>query len=158
MTEAFIVICVYITWAFLHEMSHVLVAKWVVGITDYSIVLYPHKHDGKWYWARSSYVFSQEPTVEQRACVFFAPRLLSSVACLAFVFGSIIGNWWYIFWLGGVVDHFIGSLGIGGHSDLYRTAMYAGTTRGYLRVLLLSVLFTSCVLAFMLHRLVWWVS
>jgi hypothetical protein len=123
-----IAIVSYFIWSYIHEMSHVLAAKCTVGVTDYEIKIFPNKHPvtREWRWASYQCWFKREPTPDEQAIISLAPRIPNFIAVIAFMFATLMNGWllliWAIFWGAGLVDLFVGSLGISEHSDLRKAA------------------------------------
>ena len=129
-------IATFFAWATIHELSHLLLVKRAVGVTWFKIIPYPHIVQGQFYFARVVYLPKETPSDEQLIKIHLAPRLPDVVAC--FILGltqtllshyytwfsehKIILIIWLIFWFGGVVDLFVGSLGIRRNSDLRRAS------------------------------------
>jgi len=113
----------YFGWCYIHEMSHILMAKATVGIYTYVLRIFPHKYPGVgWRWAACQYVFKTQPTSKQRAAISLAPRIPDTIALIMFALTGLFTGWaaliWGICWGAGVIDTITGSLGISEHSDL----------------------------------------
>ena len=69
---------------------------------------------------------SKEPTDEDKAWISIAPRFPGVLAAFMFVLTGFTSGWlaliWAIFWGAGLVDMFVGSLGISQYSDLQKAA------------------------------------
>lgn len=112
-------------WIVIHEMSHILAAKQIAPVKDIKLWLYPHRdEEGKFYFARVRWSWDPWPVISDfvLAMVYLAPRIPDLFATLMFPYGFLFSNpWcyvWYIFWAGGLIDLFVGSLGIRKYSDL----------------------------------------
>lgn len=118
-------------WCYIHEMSHILMAKKRVGLKWYRLKLYPHKYNGSWRWAACEYMPEKPPTPVDEALISLAPRIPDLFACWLFV-GTPMVHWlfgsglftliWFIFFGAGIVDLINGSLGLSPHSDLQKAA------------------------------------
>lgn len=132
------VIGTWLAWNVIHEMSHVLMAKALVGLKTWKIYPYPHKVGDNFVWARSRWKFIEKPTCHQKAAIHLAPRipnivfiLLMAVVCMA---QSPLAMFWLIFCGGALVDLFTGSLGISKFSDLKITSCQLGISPWWLRI------------------------
>jgi hypothetical protein len=117
-------------WAYIHEFSHVFMAK-RFGATNTKIDIYmPPKRmdDGTHRWARYQWTKTREVTDKERAALMLAPRIPNLPAIIAFPFFGLFPEWVAAFWFllmgGGVVDFIAGSIGRSEYSDLRRAAGY----------------------------------
>ena len=115
-------ILTYFVWAYIHEYSHLLVARKLVGVKSYEMKLYPHKSETLGFvFASVSYVFKkQRISLEERARISFAPRIADSVAIIVFPFTSDLDLFWIILVGGGLVDTIRGSFIFSPTSDIKR--------------------------------------
>lgn len=125
-------------WNFLHEISHIIMAKLLVGAKNVEIHPYPHFSDESFYWSRSKWSYEESPTIYQKAAIYMAPRIidilfiaLMVITCLSH---SSFAIFWLIFCAGGVVDLFVGSLGIGENTDLIKTSKILNISPWWFRV------------------------
>lgn len=119
------VLLVYLLWTIIHEASHVLAANEISPVKDVRFWFYPHKDEnGKFYFARVKWSWEPWPIASDLVLgtVYLAPRIPDFFATLLFPHGYLFPSpWcyvWYIFWGGGLIDLFVGSLGIRKYSDL----------------------------------------
>jgi len=123
---------------------HLSAAQTLVGVKWYKIRPYPHFMDGKLYFASIQYILEREPTEEEQAIISIAPRAAGLIACIALPFVALTGWWWLMILVaGGVVDTFVGSLGIREHSDLRRAAKNAKMSPWQLRAAGMVAVFCS---------------
>lgn len=110
----------YLIWSYLHEYAHISMAEYCVGVREYSLKLYPHKHPKLGFvFASASYTLEREPSDYEDALISFAPRYLNALAVLFFPFCSeslflsvLVG--------GGLVDLIRGSFIFCATSDIKR--------------------------------------
>jgi hypothetical protein len=114
-------------WAYIHEFSHLWMAKRLVGATETKISIHmpPMRlEDGSWRWARYQWKPDREVKPLERAAISLAPRIPNIVGVVAFPFFGLFNEWVAAFWFllmgGGAVDFIVGSLGISERSDLKR--------------------------------------
>ena len=124
------IIATYLFWTIGHELSHLLAAKLLVGLKKWSIYPYPHivkdEKGRRFYFARTSMTYAKTPSEEERQMIFFAPRLLDYLMLWGcFIFAFYASPYLGIFLFGGVIDLFVGSLGISKHSDLKKSTTNA---------------------------------
>lgn len=152
----------YFAWSYIHEMSHILMAKYLVGLEWYKIKVYPHvdKRLG-FVWASTRYMPKRKIESTERALISLTPRLPGIVACALaplFVFLGIFGDipslLWLIFWGAGVVDVITGSMGISKTSDLKRAAYELKLSPWLLRPLMLLALPTVSVVVLLAVTLI----
>lgn len=138
--ETTIIIAIYIVffilmffvWAAIHEYSHVYAVRLCVPNAKTYIKLYPHKKDGKFYWARASWEYPSNVNIPAHdiGSIYFMPRIANlvfyTIAILpATMFGfahPILGTFLALFALAGCVDLAYGSIGTTPNSDLQRVA------------------------------------
>ncbi len=135
---ALAVIGTWLAWNVIHEMSHVLMAKALVGLKSWKIFPYPHKVGDNFVWARSTWRSLEAPTRHQKAAIHLAPRIanivfmvLMAAVCLSH---SPLAVFWLIFCGGAIIDLFTGSLGISKYSDLKIDARQLNISPWWLRV------------------------
>lgn len=125
------VVVSFFAWTTIHEVSHLLAAKKLVGVVKYKIKPYPHIHPQAGFrWAGVEYWPEREVTSTESGLISLAPRLpnlLAAALCpLAPFVGSLFGLFpavaWLLFWGAGVVDLLNGSIGYSKHSDLQNAA------------------------------------
>ena len=112
----------YFVWAYIHEYAHLLTAKKLVGVKSYKMRIYPHKHPRLGFvFASVSYEYEKEAiTLDQRAWISFAPRILDAIALIVFPFTSELDLFWVILVAGGLVDTIRGSFIFSPTSDIKR--------------------------------------
>lgn len=117
---------VWFLWTVLHEASHAIAAKLLLKAQDFKFKLYPHiSEQKKFLFASVSWITpGTARTDTKEALVLLAPKVMSLVAVIAFpfllLFSMPIAMFWAILWGAGLVDLFVGSLGISAESDLRR--------------------------------------
>jgi len=129
-----IVICVLIgivtlfLWNFIHEMSHVLMAKIVGDVKTWTIKPYPHMHRGSFRFAGAYWMWKRLPEDKDRGWVYLAPRLPDLLAILAipatFLLTGLAKFILLIVLAGGIIDLFVGSLGISDKTDLNKISRH----------------------------------
>lgn len=139
----------FFTWSYIHEMSHVIAARYTVGIEWYRLKLYPHKSEHGWYWASVSYMPLEMPTSKDKAIISLAPWVAGIIAAIAFPFCLLMPFWisvgWMIFWGGGVVDLINGSASDSAGADIIKASQHLDIPRWKLS--LLGLLATPSVVA-----------
>jgi len=121
-------VVVWFLWTLLHEAAHALAAKLLMKAQDFKFNLYPHINEQKKFlFASVSWITpGTTRTDTKEALVLLAPRVMSLVAVIAFpfllLFSMPLAMFWAILWGAGLVDLFVGSLGISKASDLRRAA------------------------------------
>ena len=124
----------YPLWMWIHEYSHIRAANKYVGVEWYKMYLYPHKFNGVFYWARCQYLLKREPSSYELYKIAEAPRIPDFIACILLILASAFHLYpLVILLLGGVIDLFIGSLGIHPESDIQKEARYGRMNLWYLR-------------------------
>ena len=114
----------FFVWAFIHEISHVIAYKRTVGLYGYELFLYPHIYDNHFYFARVTCCLKRRPSNAEQVIISMAPRLPDAVSAIFLLLvmlsvpRAFYVDFLIIFLLGGVVDLFVGCLGIGSRSDL----------------------------------------
>ena len=126
----------FFVWSVIHEMAHVLMAKILINVTDWSIRPYPHIYeddDGKRYfvWALSMWTYQGEVTSKQTAAIYLAPRIPDVIAaCLLQLYWimpqSFLTLLLVVFGIGGIVDLVVGSVGRSDISDITRASKALG--------------------------------
>jgi len=136
------VVLTYFIWAYIHEYSHLSAIRHTIGISKYEIRIIPHKHEGRFYWARITYKCIAHPTEYDLARIAFAPRVPAFVAALMFPIAPLLPDtvfwFWSVFFAGGIVDTITGSIGWNENSDLQKVARAWHVSSWVLRVLYLS--------------------
>lgn len=138
----------FFLWGILHELSHVLVAKYLNGAADIKIVPYPHKKDGRFYWMRASYILNHELNVGWRKAARhlspWVPRILGMIAL------QFTGMYWpLVILVGGVLaDTWTGSVGLGEYSDLLRAASTIKISPWWIRLFGFTLIITSTIMWF----------
>lgn len=118
---------------FLHEMSHVAVAKIFFGARSFKMWLYPHRdEENNFYFARVMWVWSEDPkhfaamSSVWLSSIWLAPGFMQTVAAIMLPFACLlpplIAIAWTLFWGAGLVDMGVSAIGIREHSDLRRSA------------------------------------
>jgi hypothetical protein len=114
-------------WNVIHEASHVLAAKALGNVKEWSIKPYPHKHNGKFRFAGAYWTWDGEPPTDgARGCIDLAPRIMDVVAIELLIVALFISGLaqilLLIFCAGGIIDLFVGSIGYSDSSDLQKAA------------------------------------
>lgn len=114
-------------WNTIHELSHILAAKFVGNVSSWSIKPYPHISGGRFRFASSSWRWEGEaPTASEEAAVHLAPRIMDTLAILLVIATIFISGplqiLMLIFCSGGIIDLFVGSIGYSATSDLRKAA------------------------------------
>lgn len=131
---------VWLIWTALHELSHYLMAKHFADLDDVKWWLYPHRDaEGNLYFAKIEWKWlGPVPSAFQHALIYLAPRIMNVVAAIALPFAALLPlPWmiaWIIFWGAGIVDFFVGSLGMSELSDLRQASKYLKIDAYNLRV------------------------
>lgn len=127
------VVAAYFLWCYIHEMSHVLMVKKLVGIQWYKIRLLPDFKSGSIRFASCQYLPVRERTDDEIAAISMAPRIPDLIAAFLLPFGALflgglLLQFWIIFLGAGVVDLIWGSIGYSPSSDLRTAAAAQGQT------------------------------
>lgn len=131
-------------WAYIHELCHVIMAKKLLGATDCKIIPYPHYYEGHWYFARTQWVVMPEKISDKyMAITLLAPRIPNLIAVT--VFSLYDNSFWLVFWGVGLLDLFVGSLGITKQSDLRRGSELLGISPWWLRISGMSLLMMTII-------------
>jgi len=138
----------YFPWNYIHEMSHVLMAKLRVGVAKYELKLLPYKDPVYgWRFGSCKYWLLEEPTEKDQAFISLAPRIPDALAVIMFALTGLFSGWlavvWAAFWGAGLIDLGVGSMGISEHSDLRKAAKSAGYTPWLYRIFGWSAIATS---------------
>jgi len=132
---------VWFLWTVFHEASHAVAAKALLKARDFQFKLYPHmSRDNGFFFASASWtVLSTSRTDKKEAMVLLAPRVMNLVAVIAFpfllLFSGPVAVAWAIFWGAGLVDLFVGSLGISKASDIRRAGKLLNFNPNVIRIL-----------------------
>lgn len=124
---AVLVIPCYLLWCAIHEVSHYVAAKYLVGGHSPQFKLYPHKFKGHFFFASVRYTRTlfNVPSANN-FLVSMAPRLPGLAACLLTGYAAFLNGIPQILWLmfvgAGAVDYLFGLTGRSEHSDLQRAA------------------------------------
>jgi hypothetical protein len=133
----------FLTWAVIHEMSHVLMAKALLKVTEWTIRPYPHFHeyDGNRYfvWALSLWRYDGETTPSKNAAIHLAPRIMDMVAAVGIhAYWFMPDSLWTLplvaFCIGGLIDLAVGSSGATDVSDLKRASDALEISPWWLRI------------------------
>lgn len=147
------VVATWFLWTVLHELSHVAVARMFRKLTAVKFKLWPHKDkEGNFYFARVQFWWEEGGplTNVEEALMKLAPRVLNIAAAIAFPFLASF-SWpvglliWGVLWGGGLIDFFVGSLGISPQSDLRVAADKLGVNHNVIRVIGLFIILMSCM-------------
>lgn len=117
----------FFLWAAAHELAHYLAVRAFASV-DAQFYLWPHRHEGRWYWARVRWTYSgpERLSAQQLAWVFWAPRWADLLAVALLPLGPLMGDWgalaWTVVWAGGLIDLGFGSTGISETHDMRRYA------------------------------------
>jgi len=133
-------------WMAIHELSHYLMCRSFVDITDVQFKLYPHFHkrDGKktfrFAGVRWKYI-DKIPTGKQSGLIYLAPRIPDVIAAILLPLGILFMppviplTIWLCFFGCGLVDLGYGSAGISEFSDTKRASMALDISPNLLRAL-----------------------
>lgn len=142
-------VLVWSLWVIIHETSHALAAKLLMKAQDFHFKLYPHiTEEKKFLFASVSYMVSTTVRTDTKeAIVLLAPRLMNLVAAIAFpfllLFPMPFAMAWAILWGAGLVDLFVGSLGISSESDIRRAGKLLNFNSNVIRILGLATILAS---------------
>lgn len=142
-------IIVWFLWTLLHEMSHAVFAKILLKAKDFKFKLFPHINENKKFlFASVSWIPLEETRTDTKeAIVLLAPRLMNLVAAIAFpfllLFPMPFAMAWAILWGAGLVDLFVGSLGISSESDIRRAGKLLNFNSNVIRILGLATILAS---------------
>jgi len=125
---AFAALC-YVLWAAIHELSHVLMARLLVGISYWEINLIPKLKEAKHFriqFASCFYIPLKRVNEKQQAAISLAPRIPDVLGAIALPFVSLMpaptSYFMMVFCGSALVDLFVGSLGMSEKSDLRKAA------------------------------------
>lgn len=135
------IVAAWFLWTVLHELSHVAMARIFRKLVSVKFILFPHKdEEGNFYFARVQFWYEGEPLKPvEEAMVNLAPRIMNIAAAIALPFISCFGLAgmlvWGVIWGAGLVDFFVGSLGMSPVSDLQVAAAKLGVNHNVIRVI-----------------------
>ena len=145
-------ILTYVVWAYIHEYTHLLIAKKLVGVNSYTIKLYPHNHSVLGFvFASVSYQLKRNITSTERAKISFAPRIPDLFALILFPFTSNLDLFWIILIGGGLIDTIRGSFVFSPTSDIKKYCEAWELKISHVRTIQLSLVGLSLIL-FILFR------
>lgn len=142
-------VLVWSLWVVVHEASHALAAKLLMKAQDFHFKMYPHiTEEKKFLFASVSYLVPVTARTEKKeALVLLAPRVMNLVAAIAFpfllLFPMPMAMFWGILWGAGLIDLFVGSLGISSVSDLRKAAKLLKFNPTLIRVFGFTVILAS---------------
>lgn len=146
------VVASWFLWTALHELSHVVAARAFRKLTKVRFFLWPHMHEGDFYFARVQFWWEEGGPLKpsEEVTMKLAPRLLNIVAAIAFPFVALF-SWpwnfaWAIGWGAGLIDFFVGSLGISPFSDLRMSAERLRIDPNVIRIIGLTIILVSVIL------------
>lgn len=119
---------IFLIWSIIHELSHYFVLKQYVKIKTVKFRFYPHKlQSGQFAFASIRWTADRKLNEHQLAKMSIAPRIPNLLSVFLFTLWGIMPTTtlmllWILFWGGGLVDLFVGSLGIRWESDLQRAS------------------------------------
>jgi hypothetical protein len=144
-----LVLATFFVWVTIHEYSHLFMLKKLVGVRQYSMKLYPHRENGKFYWGYIYYVADAPVEGKNQFFVSMAPRVPGAVALVAFPFlYNHAPLWLAILAAGGVVDWVNGFIGYSPHSDLQKACAAGKVAPWVLRVVGYLLAYASVANAF----------
>mgnify|MGYP003965752031 FL=1 len=117
---------VFLAWSVIHELSHYFILKQYVKIKTVKFRFYPHVlKSGQFAFASITWTANRTLNEYQSAKVSMAPRIPDLLSVILFVFWGTMSTTtlmllWILFWGGGLVDLFVGSIGVNRESDLQR--------------------------------------
>ena len=161
MTVAIIitVVCsplLFLLWASIHEYSHLFAVKSYVRVIRSKIKLYPHRNESLGFvWASIRWHTNRRLTMRELAWVSFAPRWAGIIALVLFPLWSLMPSpeaslIWGVIWGGGLIDVFVGSLGISVNSDLRRASYGWNISPWILRISGMSAIIVSVMASILL--------
>lgn len=142
-------VVVWFLWTFLHELSHAVFAKVLLKAKDFKYKLFPHIDENKKFlFASVSWMATEENKNDTKeAIVLLAPKVMNVVAAIAFPFLLLLpmpfAMAWAILWGAGLVDLFVGSLGISSESDIRRAGKLLNFNSNVIRILGLTTILAS---------------
>jgi hypothetical protein len=148
----------WVFWTVAHEISHFLALKSVRNVSYWKIDLVPRIIQNNIQWARINMVREGEPlNSNETALVYLAPRIMNLVASIMIVFSFLLSGdlliYWLLFWGAGLVDFFVGSLGVSPKSDLQIASKAINWNPNIIRfigfIIILISLFTTVMLLLM---------
>src|SRR5574343_1712300 len=115
---------VYPLWVLIHEFSHIITAKALVGIIYWKIIPYPHRDENGTLWfARCFYYTKTSADKLSQAAIAWAPRIPGAIATILFPVAVYLSNWELTILLaGGMIDMVVGSVGRNPESDLQKAS------------------------------------
>lgn len=153
MLFAFAIPAVWFIWTVLHEISHVAMARAFRKLVEVKYWLWPHKDEnGNFYFARVRFWWEEGGPLTKWEIVAMklAPRILNLVAAICFPLLTVFGwpgmLFWGLFWVAGLVDFFVGSLGMRPQSDLRQAAKELEIDPTVFRVLGMFIILVSLFL------------
>lgn len=137
----------FFVWAAIHEFSHLLMAKALVGSRLISLKLWPHWFKGTFYFASIRHDFERSPTAEQEAAIHLAPRIPGVAAAAALPFTAFLPSPW-IWFVGlavgaALIDIAVGSIGWSDRSDAKRAAAALRFSVWWVRIIGWLIVLTS---------------
>tara|TARA_Y100000590_G_scaffold468588_1_gene651889 strand:- start:771 stop:1973 length:1203 start_codon:yes stop_codon:yes gene_type:complete len=115
-------------WCGIHETAHIIAARSYTKLSNVKFKLYPHKNKSLGFvWASVSWKPEKRLSDSEFAWVSIAPRFPDILAVILFPLWALMPNGtamliWGAIWGAGLIDLFVGSLGISKTSDLRRAA------------------------------------
>lgn len=137
----------FFLWATIHELSHLVAAKLFVDAELTCLKVWPHVHNGVFYWASIRYHRNREATRTEETLINLAPRVPGAAAAVAFPFTALLPSPWC--WFVGVlvgaalVDIAVGSIGYNVGSDARRAAAEMRISVWWVRIIGWTAVLTS---------------
>ncbi len=148
----------FFVWIVIHELSHLLMAKWLLNVKLVKFSVIPSKDLGHWTFGYVKYDHPEDvtPTDWQDFCISWAPRIPGLIACLLFpltlYFTGIPGMILFLLLGAGIIDYASAMESTGkGHSDIERGAKSLGWSIWKLRLVSMPPLIIPIVTLIM-----WW--
>lgn len=146
----------YFLWTLIHEFSHLLMARSFAEFQEWSIKPYPHfvEINGKKVFRFASFhcilKLGEYFTKNEKSTISLAPRIMDIIAAIALPFatffsGIVLGAW-LVLWGCGLLDLFVGSLGISEESDLKKAAKNLDISPWWFRIVGMGTMLISVVL------------
>jgi hypothetical protein len=134
-----LVVPCFLIWSAVHEYSHWVAAKLLLGARNPKFKLYPHKYKDTFRWASVRYTVTTDRFLPAgRALISLAPRLPGLIACTLMPVGLLLSGYlqivWFMLFGSGVVDYMMGLIGKSPHSDLQKASAFLGMNPWRLRI------------------------
>lgn len=114
----------YIFWIIVHEYSHVLMAKFTVGVQSYHIDWWPKIERKRILFALAVWLPYREATRGEQALIYNAPRYSDVIGMFFFLFSTFFCHNWFLFFPvaiisgGSIIDALTGISAFSESSDI----------------------------------------